>query len=247
MQVPNKTVGNRGTLRKVLSMLLAVAMIVSMLPVTAYASVSDEQEHWGQTVNTIIQTDGRPILNAVKELLSETKEDAEDDSEANSEDDSEDNLGTVIDNEPEALDDAVLDNTIVENRSSELLSIFEEGDGTAKSPYQITTAEQLDQVRNYLDKHFILTEDIDLSGYENWEPIGMFQPLSEKEEDAETANPKVAFTGNFDGNGHTSRSSIEKIQLNWYLKIASINITKITDTSNGYAYRKGYFMIDKYK
>ena len=189
MQVPNKTVGNRGTLRKVLSMLLAVVMVVSILPVTAFASVSDEQGHWGQTVNSITQTE--ILNNAVKEILSETKEDVGNDS------------GTAIENEPVALDDAVLDKTIVGNKSSKLLSVFEEGDGTAKSPYQIATAEQLDQVRNYLDKHFILTGDIDLSDYENWEPLGIFQPLSEQEEDAETADPEVAFRGNFDGNGHT--------------------------------------------
>ncbi len=58
-------------------------------------------------------------------------------------------------------------------------------------------------MRNYLDKHFILKADINLLGYENWEPIGTFQPLSEAPEDEETPNPDLAFTGTFDGNGFT--------------------------------------------
>lgn len=48
-----------------------------------------------------------------------------------------------------------------------------------------------------------MTADIDLSGYDNWEPIGTFQPLSDKPEDAKTADLEVAFTGTFDGNGYT--------------------------------------------
>jgi hypothetical protein len=80
---------------------------------------------------------------------------------------------------------------------------FVGGDGTEESPYQIATAEQLDQVRDYLDKHFILTADIDLADYENWEPIGAFEPLSDVPEDEETPKPELAFTGTFDGGGHT--------------------------------------------
>ena len=49
----------------------------------------------------------------------------------------------------------------------------------------------------------VLTEDIDLSDYENWDPIGAFQPLSDKPEEAEIPHPDFAFTGTFDGNGHT--------------------------------------------
>jgi hypothetical protein len=78
---------------------------------------------------------------------------------------------------------------------------FAGGEGTKEAPYQIATAAQLDHVRNYLDKNFILTADIDLSGYENWEPIGAFQALSESEQ--ETPLPEKAFTGSFNGNGYT--------------------------------------------
>ena len=50
----------------------------------------------------------------------------------------------------------------------------------------IYTAEDLNDIRNNLDGKYILMNDIDLSAYENWEPIGT---LSEP------------FTGEFDGNG----------------------------------------------
>jgi sirohydrochlorin ferrochelatase len=76
---------------------------------------------------------------------------------------------------------------------------FAGGSGTESSPYQIAAAAQLDQVRNYLDKHFVLTADIDLSGYENWTPIGVFDHTA-KDESGYFAR---AFAGTFDGGGHT--------------------------------------------
>ncbi|MDF9831603.1 T9SS type A sorting domain-containing protein [Parabacteroides sp. PF5-6] len=81
---------------------------------------------------------------------------------------------------------------------------FAGGDGTAEDPWQISNAEQLNLLRNYLgdvhgDKYFILTTHIDLStflsegnpGYNNgkgWESIGTY-----------TNN----FYGNLDGQGYT--------------------------------------------
>jgi len=66
------------------------------------------------------------------------------------------------------------------------------GSGTEGDPYQITTAAQLDEVKDYLDGNFTLMNDIDLSGA-NWEPIGSF----------DTSLPSNgAFTGTFDGNNH---------------------------------------------
>ncbi|TKD70767.1 OmpL47-type beta-barrel domain-containing protein [Pseudalkalibacillus hwajinpoensis] len=71
---------------------------------------------------------------------------------------------------------------------------FASGSGTEQDPYVIETADQLDQLRNYLDAHFELGADIDLSGYsapdgKGWMPIGM--------------NKGYKFTGNFDGIKHT--------------------------------------------
>ena len=82
-------------------------------------------------------------------------------------------------------------------------TLFAGGTGTADDPWQIATAEQLDHVRDDLTAHYILIDDIDLSGFENWVPIGSFQSLSDAPEDAEIPHPDYAFTGTFDGAGHT--------------------------------------------
>lgn len=66
---------------------------------------------------------------------------------------------------------------------------FALADENAETPEGYTpiySAEDLDNIRNDLDGKYILMNDIDISSYENWEPIG-----SEKE----------PFTGDFDGNG----------------------------------------------
>ncbi|MFB9278680.1 GLUG motif-containing protein [Cohnella cellulosilytica] len=63
---------------------------------------------------------------------------------------------------------------------------FAGGDGTPDDPFQIATAEQLDEIRNYSSSHFVLNEDIDLStssASSDWVPI-------------------PDFTGSLDGRGH---------------------------------------------
>ena len=67
------------------------------------------------------------------------------------------------------------------------------GSGTENDPYLIYTAEQLNAIGLFpceLDKHFKLMADIDLNGFTGTE----FNIIG---------NDKVAFTGVFDGNGHT--------------------------------------------
>ena len=66
----------------------------------------------------------------------------------------------------------------------------------------IYTAEDLYNIRNDLDGKYILMNDIDLSVYENWEPIGSF---------------KTSFTGEFDGNGYS---------------VSNLNINKSYNDSN---------------
>ncbi|WP_062047430.1 Ig-like domain-containing protein [Bacillus sp. JCM 19034] len=68
--------------------------------------------------------------------------------------------------------------------------LFTEGDGTADNPYIITTAEQLDGVRENLEAYYQLGADIDLAAYlsgESWEPIG---------------RAGTPFIGTFDGDGY---------------------------------------------
>ncbi len=77
-------------------------------------------------------------------------------------------------------------------------SPFAGGDGTEANPYQIANATHLDNVRQYMDKCFVLTNDIDLkaSGYPTWTPIGKVATTSAN-------NSFTAFSGVFDGQGHT--------------------------------------------
>ena len=80
---------------------------------------------------------------------------------------------------------------------------FAGGDGSAKTPYQIANATQLALINQHLEDDFVLTADVDLSGYEDWTPLGTFQPVSTSPEDAETPKTELSFTGSFDGDGHT--------------------------------------------
>jgi len=68
-------------------------------------------------------------------------------------------------------------------------------------PVEISNAEELQQIREDLDGHYVLVEDIDMSGIDNFDPIG----YTETPEGATTAGDVVRrpFNGDFDGNGHT--------------------------------------------
>jgi hypothetical protein len=87
--------------------------------------------------------------------------------------------------------------------SDDRVSEFAGGDGTSADPWQIATVDQLEEVRNHLDGHFVLRSDIDLVSFENWTPIGAFVPISEAPEDEETPVMELTFSGVFDGGGHT--------------------------------------------
>lgn len=81
---------------------------------------------------------------------------------------------------------------------------FSGGQGTINNPYQIATAEQLDAVRYNLNSNFVLVNDIDLSEYENWEPIGGIKDVEAKD----------GFQGTFDGKGHT----IKNLKMDYEIK-----------------------------
>jgi hypothetical protein len=72
---------------------------------------------------------------------------------------------------------------------------FAGGHGTETNPYQIKNAVQLNRIRYYLGSHFVLLNDIDLSSYINWIPIG----------DGHGGGVN-AFYGTFNGNNHVIKS-----------------------------------------
>ncbi len=61
----------------------------------------------------------------------------------------------------------------------------------AGSYVEIATAEELDQIRDDLDGHYVLTQDIDLTDWGEWDPIG--------------STTSAPFTGTLDGQGHVIR------------------------------------------
>ena len=76
------------------------------------------------------------------------------------------------------------------------------GDGTADDPYQISTAEQLASIGSnaaLLDQHFILTADIDLSAYEDFDN-SLIAPDTDQSSNNYTSENR--FAGSLDGNHH---------------------------------------------
>lgn len=67
---------------------------------------------------------------------------------------------------------------------------------------EIATAEELLAINNDLTGQYVLTADIDLSGYENFPMIGTYM-MDEDSEEGEDPVAAMAFSGSFDGNGHT--------------------------------------------
>ena len=65
-----------------------------------------------------------------------------------------------------------IEGTVLTCEPLEFTTFYFKGGGTDANPYKIETAEQLNLVRNYLDKSFIQINDIDLASYSCWLPIG---------------------------------------------------------------------------
>lgn len=72
---------------------------------------------------------------------------------------------------------------------------FAGGSGTEEDPYQISTVDQLQEIQNHLDKHFVQTNDIDgiESSNWNWEGGTGFKPIGDE---------TIKFIGSYDGNNY---------------------------------------------
>jgi hypothetical protein len=120
---------------------------------------------------------------------------------------------------------------------------FSGGSGTQADPWQITTAEQLNAVRNNLDGHFILTANIDLSGYPNWDPLGQFAPASDRPEDAENPDLAKVFSGSFDGKGHTiSNITINQPQIYVGVGLFGVNFGSVRNFTVKNVDVTGYYL-----
>ncbi|MEQ8526114.1 MAG: T9SS type A sorting domain-containing protein [Gracilimonas sp.] len=72
----------------------------------------------------------------------------------------------------------------------EVYAQFSGGSGSANDPYQISDIQQLQEVSNHLDKHFILVNDIEAAETSSWNDGKGFLPIG--------SNDK-GFTGSLDG------------------------------------------------
>lgn len=75
-----------------------------------------------------------------------------------------------------------------------VFSFFDGGTGTTDDPYEISTLEQINEIRNYLDSHFILMNNIDASSTAGSNAGAGFEPIGD------LTDP---FTGSLDGNEFT--------------------------------------------
>jgi hypothetical protein len=108
-------------------------------------------------------------------------------------------------------------------------------------PVLIKTAAQFNAIRNNLSGHYVLEADIDLSGYANWEPIGLFEALSEAE--PENPNPAKVFSGTFDGNGHAiSNITINQPQIYVGVGLFGVNFGSIRNLTVKNVDATGYYL-----
>jgi len=83
-----------------------------------------------------------------------------------------------------------------ESKEEKKVAKFGGGSGTRMDPYIIKTAQHLDDVRNYLDSHFIQTADIYLFNYTTaWDPIGEYSIKNYN-------GDNKAFSGSYNGQNH---------------------------------------------
>ena len=73
--------------------------------------------------------------------------------------------------------------------------------------HQISTIEQLNAIRGeYLYDHFLLTADLDFSGYTYDDPVKGWLPIGHDTDASSDDHQGTPFTGLFDGNGHVIRN-----------------------------------------
>ena len=106
---------------------------------------------------------------------------------------------------------------------------FAGGLGTEVDPYHVSTVEQLQEMRNHLDKHFIQIADIDASETVNWNDGMGFEPIGDD---------YLPFTGSYDGGEYIiSRLSINLrdikvyVGLFGYAKKSELRSVKLEDIS----------------
>lgn len=104
---------------------------------------------------------------------------------------------SLVDNSPNSFTGTLTDFTLsgstsnwVEQGCEIAGTCFSGGNGTTTNPYQISTVQDLQKINEYVDKHFILINDIDASETKTWNGGLGFTPIS-------------TFFGSIDGQGYS--------------------------------------------
>lgn len=157
--------------KRIVSFLLAILLIITLLPMQVWAA---ELADNGKVAEDEIVLDEEAVIPP-EEFTEESTEQTQEELPNEDLDEEEKPLEKL----PETSDENVEDPAAVQTQA-------------ANGGYvEIYTADDLYRIRNNLAGNYTLMDDIDLSSWENWEPIG--------QEDA-------PFQGTFDGNGHIIRN-----------------------------------------
>ena len=201
--------------KKVLSIVLAMAMIVSMFPaMTATVNATDavtettvEETAADETAVVAEDADNAEEAAVVSEETEVVSEESTDVTESTETTETEENTGTEEGTET--------DETVTET------SAFESGTGTAEDPYVIANAAQLKVLADKVNggdtcegEYFQLSADIDLAELVDeegsqiaWTPIGGGEAVAtDDEEGYDQSTPSLKFKGTFDGNGKTIKN-----------------------------------------
>ena len=106
-------------------------------------------------------------------------------------------------------------------------SPFAGGNGSEMYPYQVATVHQLQEVRNYTDRHFVQINDIDASETVNWNNGEGFNPIG---------GSVIPFEGVYDGNNfellkvHINREAEDDVGLFGVVKDAIVKNIGMIDS-----------------
>jgi hypothetical protein len=110
---------------------------------------------------------------------------------------------------------------------------FAGGDGSLADPWQVSSAEQLNELRNFPDDHFVLTADIDL-GTAPWNAGAGWLPIG---------GDGNEFRGSLDGNGYTitgltiDRPTMQFVGLfgqAWFAAITDVRLEDVNVTGGDF-------------
>lgn len=160
-------------MKKIVSIFLAVSLLCTIGTVDNVLAKESALSEAGNSETELIDEKTELVSEEKKEesLSAEEKTQSETNSADTASTDESGSTADASDAESKTDVDAGDDETTATNETEAAVS-FDGGKGTANDPYLISTAEQLLAIHNDLNASYRLCKDIDMSGVENWEPVG---------------------------------------------------------------------------